>query len=127
MNPKQFLQLGGLVLVLVAILGFVGVIGPTAERSIFASGWWFDNGENWAHLIFGVIALVAAFKVQNEEQQKWLVTLVGILALLVGVVGFFLPSESPNFLGANLENPADTVLHLAVGVWALWAAKKKAS
>ncbi|MEK9147909.1 MAG: hypothetical protein AAB650_00555, partial [Patescibacteria group bacterium] len=57
MNPKQFLQIGGVVLVLVGILGFVGVIGPTAESSLFGGAWWFDNAENWAHLVLGVVAL----------------------------------------------------------------------
>ena len=32
---------------------------------------------------------------------------------------------STTFLGANLGNPADTVLHLAVGIWALWAGMQK--
>jgi len=34
MNPKQFLQIGGIILVLVGILGFF-VIGPTPEKSLF--------------------------------------------------------------------------------------------
>ena len=32
---------------------------------------------------------------------------------------------SPNFLGSNLENPLDTLLHLAVGAWALYASMGK--
>lgn len=125
MNPKQFLQLGGVILVLVAVLGFMGVIGPTPDQSLFGSSWWFDNGENWAHLIFGAIALAASYWLQDEAKQKQFSILVGILALFVGVIGFFLSSTAPNFLGANLENPADNILHLAVGVWALWAAKTR--
>jgi len=100
--------------VLVAILGFIGVIGPTAEKSIFGDSWWFDNTENWAHLIIGAVALICAYTV-GAAGQKMLVTLVGILALLVGVIGFF----GPNFLGANLENPADNILHIVIGLWAL--------
>ena len=61
MNPKQFLLVGGGVLVLVGLLGFFGVIGPTAGQSIFGSTWWFDSGENWAHLVIGVVGLIAAF------------------------------------------------------------------
>jgi len=113
-NPKSFLTIGGIVLVLVAILGFIGVIGPTAEKSIFGDSWWFDNTENWAHLIIGAVALICAYTV-GAAGQKMLVTLVGILALLVGVIGFF----GPNFLGANLENPADNILHIVIGLWAL--------
>jgi hypothetical protein len=37
MNPRQFLIVGGAVLVLVGVLGFVGVIGPTPSDSIFGA------------------------------------------------------------------------------------------
>lgn len=103
-----------------AILGFIGVIGPTPESSIFGPTWWFDNGENWAHLVFGVVALVAS-RALAAVNQRLLTRLVGALGVLVGLYSLFI---STNFLGANLENPADTLLHLVVGAWALWAASK---
>lgn len=121
MNPKQFLQIGGGVLVLVAILGFVGVIGPTADDSILGNAWWFDNAENWAHLVLGLVAILASF-VLPATAQKPLVLLVGAVGILVGLYSLFV---SETLLGANLENPADTVLHLVVGVWALWAGMNK--
>ena len=121
MNPKQFLQIGGVVLVLVGILGFVGIIGPTAEQSIFGSAWWFDNGENWAHLILGVVGLAAAY-VLSVSRQKTLVMILGVVGVLVGLWSLVV---SESFLGANLENPADSLLHLVVGAWALWASMKK--
>lgn len=120
MNPKQFLLIGGLVLAVVGILGFVGVIGPTAEQSIFGSAWWFDNAENWAHLVLGIVALLA-WKMLSASNQKMLVILVGVLGLLVGLYNF----TSTSLLGANLENPADLVLHLVVGLWALYAGLSK--
>lgn len=125
MNPKQFLQIGGLVLVLVAVLGFVGVIGPTPEKSVFGGAWYFDNGENWAHLVLGVVAFAAAY-VLGGGTQKTLVKLLGIIGLLVGLYSLFssIPAGA-NFLGAQLQNPLDTILHLAVGLWALMAAKGK--
>ncbi len=116
MNPKQFLIIGGAVLVLVGVLGFVGVIGPTAAKSMFGSTWWFDNGENWAHLILGVVALIAAFTFPAGA-QKPLVMLVGLLGLFFGVYNLF----NTKFLGTNLESPADTILHFVVGIWALGA------
>lgn len=118
MNSKQFLILGGIVLVLVAIFGIIGIIGPTAEQSIFGANWWFDTAENWAHLVLGVVALIAAF-ILPANAQKPLVILVGLLALVVGLYSAF---YSTMLLGANLESPADTILHLAVGAWALLAA-----
>ena len=116
MNPKQFLQIGGAVLILVGILGFMGVIGPTSGDSIFGSTWWFDNPENAAHLVLGLVGLIAAY-VLPAPGQKWLVLLLGVIGVPIGIYSVF----RSDFLGANLENPADTLLHLAVGAWALWA------
>ncbi len=124
MNPKQFLQIGGIILIVVGILGFF-FIGPTADKSIFGEGWWFDNGENWTHLILGVIALIAAYVVPMNL-QKPLVMILGIIGILIGLYSLFGPvTEGKTFLGSNLENPADTLLHLVVGAWALWASMGK--
>ena len=114
-------MIGGVVLVLVAILGFVGPIGPTAEDSIFNANWYFDNGENWAHLVLGVVALIAAYTL-GAMAQKWLTVLVGLLGIVIGLWNLALPAEMPNFYGAGLQNPADTILHLVVGAWALLSA-----
>ncbi len=117
MNPKQFLTIGGVVLVVVGLAGFLGVIGPTPDSSIFGSFWWFDNAENWAHLVLGVAALAIAYTL-GSSLQSMVTLLVGLLGVLVGLWSLLV---STNFYGANLENPADTFLHLAVGAWALWA------
>lgn len=117
MNPKGFLQIGGGVLVIIGLLGFFGVIGPTAESSIFGSAWWFDNAENWAHLALGVVAILASF-VLGDSLQRGLVLVVGILGVLVGLYSVL---GETMLLGATLQNPADTALHIIVGAWALWA------
>ncbi len=113
MNSKSFLQIGGAVLVIVGLLGFFKVIGPDASHSIFGSTWWFDNGENWAHLVLGVVGLLASFTLAPSMQRN-LVLLLAIIALFFGIYGFV----TPTFLGANLENPADNLLHLVIAVWA---------
>ena len=115
MNPKQFLVLGGIILIVVGLAGMYGIIGPTANQSIFGANWWFDNAENWAHLVLGVAALVVAFALGG---------FAGVVTLLVGILGVLVALynlSSSSLLGANLESPADLVLHLVVGVWALWA------
>lgn len=106
---------------LIGVLGFVGVLGPTAEKSLFGPAWYFDNAENWAHLVIGLVGLVAAF-VLKSGMQKSLVLLLGVVAVLFGLYSLFI---SENFLGAMLQNPADTILHLVVGAWALFAGLKK--
>src|SRR5262245_19750190 len=118
-TPKGFLKVGGIILILVGILGMIGVIGPTADQSIFGSAWWFDGGENWAHLILGIVGLLAAY-VLGAGAQRGLVMLLGIIGVLVGIYSIF----NQSFLGANLENPADTLLHIVVGAWALMASRK---
>ena len=118
MNSKQFLIVGGIVLVLVGVLGAIGVIGPTARESLFGPTWWFDSAENWAHLVLGIVAVAAAF-VLPANIQKPLVILVGLFVLVVGIYSL---TGSVNLLGANLENPADTLLHIVVGLWGLAAA-----
>jgi hypothetical protein len=116
MNSKQFLMWGGVVLLLVGILGFIGVIGPTPDKSLFGDFWWFDNGENWAHTILGIVAIIASMSL-GAAAQKSLTMVVGVVALFFGLYNFF----NTDFYGANLESPADLILHLVVAGWALWA------
>lgn len=117
-TPKGFLQIGGIVLVLVGILGFVGVIGPSPDKSLFGSLWWFDNQENIAHTVLGVAGLVAAYTFP-ALWQRYLVMVLGIVAVLVAL--YNLTSTNAMILGANLESPMDLVLHAVVGAWALYA------
>ncbi|TSC63794.1 MAG: hypothetical protein G01um1014106_389 [Parcubacteria group bacterium Gr01-1014_106] len=121
LTPKGFLQVGGIVLIVVGLAGFFGIIGPAPDSSLFGEAWWFDNVENWAHLVIGVVGVIAAFMLTDPNMQRQLVMVLGIVALAVGVVNFFTTS----FLGANLESPADLILHLVVGAWALAASWKR--
>lgn len=120
-TPKGFLTYGGIILLLVGLLGMFGIlIGPTPEQSIFGATWWFDNAENWAHLVLGVVGLTAAF-LFPAGLQRILVLLLGIVGILVAAYNIF----NTTLLGANLESPADLILHAVVGAWALYAYTKK--
>ncbi|HEX9140815.1 MAG TPA: hypothetical protein VF833_01205 [Gaiellaceae bacterium] len=116
MNPKQFLVVGGIVLLALGIVGFLGVFSDTK------SAFYLDQGENVAHTGLGIIAIAAAFLIR-EDLQKWLVAVVGVVALFFAVYGFMVAGNTPpNTFGiSNLESPADDVLHLVVGIWALAA------
>lgn len=121
-SAKGFLTYGGIVLVVVGILGFFGIIGPMPETSLFGENWFFTLGENWAHLLLGIVGLGAAYLLKDESMLKGLTVLVGVIAVLAAVYGFFLTAYPPNNLGvANLENPMDTILHIVVAVWAFWS------
>ena len=118
MNPKQFLLIGGIVLLALGLAGFAGLF---SQMNTF---FYLDAGENVAHTGLGVIAIAAAYLLKDAILQKWLVAAVGVLALFFTVYGFVVAGNaSPNTFGvANLESPADDILHLVVGVWALAAA-----
>lgn len=122
-TPKGFLTYGGVVLVL---LGLIGMFALNSESS--SPAFWLDNGENYAHLGLGVIALAAVFvpglNSALAPYYRWIVILVGIIALFFAVYGFVVSGNPvPNTFGlANLENPADNILHLVVGAWALYSA-----
>lgn len=124
LSPKGFLQVGGVVLVVVAILGYVGLIGPTSN-SLFGAYWYFDNAENVAHLVLGVVALAAAM-VLGADMQRYLILLVAVIAFIAALVSLIgtIP-EGGSLLGAALQNPLDTILHLVVGVWAVVAYRNK--
>lgn len=126
LNPKGFLMAGGVILVLVAVLGYLGLIGPTPEQSLFGSMWYFTDLENLVHLLFGIVALAAFYLLKDEMLTKWLVILVGVVAALAVVVGFMVgASPFPNValagIPGNLENPMDIILHVVVAVWAFYA------
>ena len=121
-TPRGFLILGGLVLFLLGIVGFL---------SIFTSQTFFlTAGENLVHVALGAIALAAVFvpgvNRTLEPYYRWMVILVGVLALFFGVYGFLLPAGNPpanlNTFGlANLEF-VDNLIHLIVAAWAFVAA-----
>lgn len=125
MNPRQFLIAGGAILLLLGLVGYLGVFN---EQS--TPWFWLDGGENLAHTVLGVVALAAVFVPGLNDAlapfYRWIVILVGLLALFFGVYGFLQPegsSADPNTFGvSNLESPADNILHLVVALWAFVAA-----
>ena len=127
LTPKGFLTYGGAILLLLGILGFVALSDANAYPSFY-----LDSGENIAHTALGIIALAIVFvpglNTMFEPYYRWIVILLGIVALFFAVYGFVVSGNTaPNTFGlANLENPFDNVLHLVVGAWALYAAWRPA-
>lgn len=118
MNAKQFLIFGGLALLIVGILGFAGIIGPTAEKSLFGQAWYFDNVENVAHAAIGIAAL-ALVLLKLDALYRPATFAIGLAALFFALLNLFLGGHHPNIGSANLESPTDLILHLAVSAWAL--------
>jgi len=122
-TPKGFLTYGGAILLLLGIVGFLNVFTQTAVPAF-----WLDTGENVAHTFLGIVALAIVFvpglNTMFAPYYRWIVILLGIVALFFAVYGFYVGGNaSPNtFNISNLESPADDILHLVVGAWALYAA-----
>lgn len=122
-TPRGFLTYGGVTLLLLGIVGFVGVFSQSSFPSFY-----LDAGENVAHTALGIVALAIAFvpglKDAFSPYYRWIVILLGIVALFFAVYGFYVGGNAePNTFGlANLESPLDDLLHLVVGAWALYAA-----
>ena len=122
-TPKGFLTYGGAILLLLGIVGFLNVFSQTAFPAF-----WLDTGENVAHTFLGIVALAIVFvpglNTMFAPYYRWIVILLGIVALFFAVYGFYVGGNaSPNTINiSNLESPADDILHLVVGAWALYAA-----
>jgi hypothetical protein len=121
-TPRGFLIVGGAVLLLLGLVGFLNIF----TTNVF----YLTSGENIAHVVLGLVALAAVFvpglKDTLAPYYRWIVILVGVIALFFGVYGFLVPAGNPptslNTFGlANLEI-VDNLIHLVVAAWAFLAA-----
>jgi uncharacterized membrane protein len=122
-TPKGFLTYGGAVLLLLGIVGYLGIFSESAVPAFY-----LDSGENIAHTALGIIALAIVFvpglNTMFAPYYRPIVILLGIVALFFAVYGFAVGGNAaPNTFGvANLESPADDILHLVVAAYAFYAA-----
>ena len=125
-TPRGFLMTGGIVLLVLGLLGFV-ILNGSPQQSLLGSFFWLDTSENIAHVALGVVALAALYvpglNSALEPYYKWIVILVGLIALFFGVYGFLVASAAqPNTFGLTNLELGDNLLHLIVAAWAFLAA-----
>lgn len=126
-TPKGFLTYGGIVLLALGVIGYLGVFGETSFL-------WLTNGENVAHTFLGIVALAAVFvpglNKALEPLYRPIVMLVGVIALFFAVYGFYVGFTGVpplnTFDVAHLNNPADNLIHTVVAVWAYLATRSPA-
>ena len=104
--------------VVVLVVGVVGLIAGDPEDGLLGL-FNIDIVEDIIHLGTGGLLAYVGFKGTNSA-VKSVVTALGVIYLIVGVVGFVLPK----LLGLipNGYNLADNILHLTLGALALFAA-----
>jgi hypothetical protein len=125
-TPRGFLMTGGVVLLVLGLIGFV-ILNGSPQQSLLGSFFWLDNSENFAHVALGVVALAALYvpglNSALEPYYKWIVILVGVIALFFGVYGFLVAgATTPNTFGLTNLELGDNLLHLVVAAWAFLAA-----
>jgi len=125
-TPKGFLTVGGVVLLVLGLIGFVFLKGSPTESAL-GSFFWLDNAENYAHLALGIVALAAVYvpglNSALAPYYRWIVILVGLIALFFGVYGFIANGAAPtNTFGLTNLELGDNLLHLIVAGWAFAAA-----
>lgn len=127
-TPKGFLTYGGAALLLLGIVGYLNIFSESSFPAFY-----LDAGENVAHTILGIVALAIVFvpglNGTFEPYYRWIVILLGVVALFFGIYGFVVAgAPAPNTFGlANLESPLDNILHLVVGAWAIYASWRPSS
>jgi hypothetical protein len=115
-NPKVFLTLAGLVFLLLGILGFIGLLGPVKEKSVFNATWYLDSAESSVYITLGIICLIAILLLPKVA-QRGLTLIIAAGSFFFGVYSLFTSQVGP----AMLQSPADTALLLIIGTWALWS------
>ena len=105
-DVKTYGQWGGIVLIVLAILGFMGMLG-------------LSRVSTWLYLILGLWGAWGGFKGAAAGQETFS-KVAGVVLLIVGVLGFFMPTV----LGMTLDT-TQNIINLVLGAWGCWAGFKK--
>src|SRR3954462_1376047 len=112
---KTLAKVFGVIFLLVGILGFFG------NGIVGMSGFFHANmAHNIVHLALGLILVLC----QTEAKARLWLTIVGVIYLLVGILGFAMGAtgQITSLLGFIEVNSADNWLHIVLGVVILLSA-----
>jgi hypothetical protein len=111
MAIKRFAQILGVVLVLVGVVGLV--LGDKVWLGILN----VDIVEDIVHLATGGLLAYVGFSAMDLSTARSLVLALGVVYLLVGILGFFVPTMFG--LIPSGYTVFDDLLHLALGALSL--------
>jgi len=114
---KNFLIWIGYIGIILGILGFIHVLGPTPQNSIFGSYWWMSSQINLIYIIGGIVSLFTAY-VLSESIVQIVTYGIAILAFFGGLYGLF---WAPAVFSVPLEGVIGNLITFLIGVWALWS------
>ena len=111
---RSYAKVVGIVVLLVGVVGLI--IGDPIDGLV---GFNVDLTEDIVHLLTGGLLAYVGFS-GTDQQARQIATVIGVVYLVVGVLGFFIPE-----LFGLLPNEfaiQDNVLHLVLGALGIWAA-----
>ncbi len=117
MSAKTYAMWGGIIFLVIGVLGLVN-IGVSNNKFIGLLN--SDTLEDLIHIVVGAILAYFGFRGTDAQAANWAM-IFGVVFLVVGVVGFLLPTLFgliPSRLGA-----IDNIVHLAYGAVGVWAGR----
>ncbi len=116
MNPKKFLTIGGIILLVIGVLGIVGLLGSISSAGFFHPPYWI----NWFHLFLGILVLTVSF-LHAHKLQVGVTLFATIILMTIGILGLvFGPYIASRYNIPELADPSDHIVHLGIGLLALW-------
>lgn len=120
MTTYHYLKFGGLILVVLAVLGAAGILGPTADQSIFGQGWWMGYSEIVIYGLLGIADMVVAHKASSLIQYR-MVLIIGFLSLLMAGHTFIVRQP---VVWAEFQIPGDLTFFLFFAIWGIATSAK---
>ena len=108
MNARTYAKVVGVVVILIGIGGLV--LGEKSLLGVLN----IDIAEDIVHLLSGGLMAAVGFR-GSDSAVRTVVGGVGVVYLLVGVLGFFVP-DMFGLLPNELETVLDNLIHLTLGV-----------